>query len=113
MSFRESLLGAKDPLSDRFLRQKKRASDLRGRETTDQTQRKRDASFEWGDRMGSGEDQPQHVVVDHLIQRMVHCHTEPLLLRLKVASNLFVLLCEHLPTAKSIDGPPLCRGHQP
>src|SRR5215510_13754643 len=113
MSFRESLLGAKDPLSYRFLRYKKGPGDLRRSEAADQTQRKRDASFYREYRMACGKDQPQHVIVDHLIQRLVHRLSEPLLLHLKLPSNFFVLLYKHLPAAQTIDGTPLCRRHQP
>src|SRR5262252_6923841 len=92
MSFRESLLGAKDPLSHRFLRHKKGAGDLRRSEAANQTQRKRDASFHRKHRMARGKDKPQHVIVDHLIQSLVHSLSEPLLLNLKLPSNFFVLV---------------------
>src|SRR6185369_8197676 len=113
MRFRESLLRAEDSLSDRLLRQKKRARDLRRSETADQAQRKCDASFHGDYRVAGGEDQPQHVVVDYLIECLVHRISEPLLLQVKIASNLFVLLQEHLPTTQTIDRTPLCRSHQP
>src|ERR1700732_3979593 len=113
MSFRESLLGAKDPLSHRFLRHKKGAGNLRRREASNQTQGKRDASFYRKHRMARGKDKPQHVIVDHLIQCLVHRLSEPLLLHLKLPSDFFVLLYKHLPTAQTIDGTSLCRRHQP
>src|SRR5215470_8388889 len=104
MSFREGLLGAKDPLPHRFLRHKKSTGDLRRSEAADQTQRKRDASFHRKHGMARGKDKPQQVIVDHLIQSVVHGLSEPLLLRLKLASNFFVRLYKHLPTAQTIDG---------
>src|SRR4029453_2173545 len=110
MSFRESLLGAKDPLSHRFLRHKKGAGDLRRSEAANQTQGERDASFHLKHRMARGKDKPQHVIVDHLIQSLVHSLSEPLLLHLKLSSDFFVLLYKHLPTAQTIDGTPLRRG---
>src|SRR5215472_18247842 len=113
MSLRESLLGAKDPLSYRCLRHKKGAGDLRRSEAADQTQGKRDASFHRKHRLARGTDTPQHVTVDHLIQCSVHRLSEPLLLHLKLASNFFVLLYKHLPTAQTIDGTPFRRRHQP
>src|SRR6185369_14654588 len=113
MSFRESLLGAKDPLSYRFLRYKKGAGDLCRSEAADQTQRKRDASLHGKDRMARGKDKPQHVIVDDLFQCLVHRLSKPLLLRLKLPSDFFVLLYKHLPTAQTIDGTALCRRHQP
>src|SRR6185436_20603935 len=109
MSFRESLLGAKDPLSYCFLRYKKRSGDLRGSEATDQTQCKRDACFYREYRMACGKDQSQHVIVDHMVQCLVHRVSQPLLLHFKLSSNLFVLLYKHLPTAQTIDGTPLRR----
>src|SRR5215469_18656161 len=109
MSFRESLLGAKDPLSYRFLRYEKGPRDLRRSEAADQTQRQRDASFHRKHRMARGKDKPQHVIVDHLIQCPVHSLSEPLLLHFKLPRNFFVLLYKHLPTAQSIDGPSLRR----
>src|SRR6185436_1315314 len=113
MSYRESLLGAKDPLSHRFLRHKKGAGDLRRSEAADQTQGKRDAFFHRKHRMASGKDKPQHVIVDHLIQSPVHTLSEALLLLLKRPGNFFVILYKHLPTAQTIDGTPLRRGHHP
>src|SRR5262245_38679529 len=101
MSFREGLLGAKDPLSYRFLRYKKGPCDLCRSEAADQTQRKRDASFYREHRVARGKDQPQDVIVDDLIQCLVHGLSEPLLLHLKLASNFFVLLYKHLPTAQT------------
>ena len=71
MSFRESLLGAKDPLSQRLLGYQESAGDLRRGEPAYQTHRKRDASFHRNDRMTRGKDKPQHVIVDNLIQRVV------------------------------------------
>lgn len=55
----------------------------------------------------------QDVVVDHLIQRPVHCLSELSLLYLKFPGNFFVLLYKHLATAQTIDRSPLCRRHQP
>ena len=46
-------------------------------------------------RMAGGEDEPQHVIVDHLIQRVLQRVSKPLLLKLQLAGNLFVLLYEH------------------
>src|SRR5215472_18180316 len=92
MSFRESLLGAKDPLSHRFLGHKKGAGDLRRSEAADQTQRKRDASFHRKHRMARGKDETEHVIVDDLIQSLVHRLSEPLLLHFTLPSNFFVFL---------------------
>jgi hypothetical protein len=63
--------------------------------------------------MACGKDKPQYIIVDDLIECVVHRLSEPLLLLLKVARNFFVLLCKHLPTAQTIDGTPLRRRHQP
>src|SRR5215471_21208721 len=112
MSLRESLLGAKDPLSYRFLRHKKGAGDLRRSEAADQAQGKRDASFHRKHRMARGKDKPQHVIVDHLFRSPVHGLSEPLLLPLKLTANFFVLLYQRLPSAQTIDAAPLRRGHQ-
>src|SRR5271168_2376449 len=54
MSFRESLLGAKDSLAYGLLRHKEGAGDLRRGEAADKTQRKRDASFHRKHRMARG-----------------------------------------------------------
>ncbi len=105
MSFRESFLGAKDPLSHGFLRHKKGAGDLRRSEAADQTQRKRDASFHRKHRMERGKDKPQHVIVDHLIQSPVNSLSEPLLLTLKLRNNFFVFCTSICPRAQlSMDG---------
>lgn len=63
--------------------------------------------------MARYKDKQQQVIVDHLVQSPVHSLSEPLLLLLKRPSNFFVLLYKHLPTAPTIDGTPLRRGHQP
>ena len=111
--FRKRLLGPKDPLAHRLLRHEEGPGDLRRREATDQTQRQRDASFHGQHRMTSGKDQPQDVIVDDLIQCLVHCLSQLLLSFLKLPGNFLVLLREHLRTAETIDGATLCRGHQP
>jgi hypothetical protein len=63
--------------------------------------------------MARGKDKPQYVIVDYLIERLVHSLSQPLLLRLKLASDFFMLLSEHLPAPQTVDRAPLRRGHQP
>ena len=45
--------------------------------------------------MARGEDEPQHVIVDHLIQRVLQSVSKPLLLPLQLAAELSMLLYEH------------------
>ena len=111
--FREGLLGARDPLAQRLFRHKKRTGDLRRGEAADQAQRKRDASFHRKHGMARGEDEPQHVIVDHLIQRLLQSVSKPLLLPLQLAGNFFMLLYEHVAAPERIDRAPLRRLHQP
>ena len=63
--------------------------------SADQAQRERDASFHRKHGMARGEDEPQHVIIDHLIQRVLQSVSKPLLLPLQLAGNLFMLLYEH------------------
>jgi hypothetical protein len=62
--------------------------------------------------MARGEDEPQHVIIDHLIQRVLGV-SKPLLLPLQLAGTLFMLLYEHAAAPQRIDRAPLRRLHQP
>ena len=114
MCFRESFLGAEDALAHGFFRHQEGAGNFRRGEAADQTQGKSDAAFDRKDRMAGREDEPEHVIVDDLIQRAIQSIAEMLLLlKFEFAGNFFVLLHQHLATAKIIDGAALGRGHQP
>ncbi len=63
--------------------------------------------------MARGEDEPQDVVIDHLIERALQRISKPLLLPLQVAGDLLVLLYEHAAAPQRIDRAPLRRRHQP
>ncbi len=109
----ERLLGAGDPLAQRLFRDEKRTRDLRRGEAADQAQRERDASFHRKHGMARGEDETQHVIIDHLIQRVLQRVSEPLLLPLQLAGNLFMLWDEHAAATQRIDRAPFRRRHQP
>ena len=79
----------------------------------DQTQRESDAPFNREDWMAGGKDEAEDVIIDDLVQSLVQCFSEPLLLEFKLARNLSVLLFEHPATAQRVDCAPLCRCHQP
>jgi hypothetical protein len=64
------LLGARDPLAQRLFQHKKRTRDLRRGEATDETQCERDAGFDREYRMARGEDEPEDVIIDHLVSEM-------------------------------------------
>ena len=67
----ERALGAHDALRDRRLRDEERARDLLGREAAEQPQRQRDARLGREHRVAGGEDQPQQVVADVVVERRV------------------------------------------
>ena len=113
MCFQESFLGAEDALAHGFFRHQEGAGNFRRGEAADQTQGKSDAAFDRKDGMAGREDEPEHVIVDDLIQCVIQSIAEMLLLKFEFAGNFFVLLHQHLATAKIIDGAALGRGHQP
>ena len=104
---------ARDPLAQRLFRHKIRTRDLRGGKAADQAQRERDASVHPEHGMARGEDEPQHVIIDHLIQRLLQSVSKPLLLPLQLARQSSMLLYEHAAAPQRIDRAPLRRGHQP
>lgn len=102
-----------DPLAQRLFGHEKRTRDFRRGEAADQAQRERDASFHRKHGMARGEDEPQHVIIDHLIQRVLQGVSKELLLPLQLAGNLLMLLYEHAAAPQRIDRAPLGRLHQP
>ena len=49
--------------------------------------------------MAGGKDEPEDVIINDLVQGLIHCFTEPLLLKFKLSRNLSMLLFKHPPTA--------------
>jgi hypothetical protein len=81
VGFGESFLGAKDALAEGLLRNKEGPGNFGGCEAANQTQRKSDAPFYCEDRMAGGKDEAEDVIINDLVQSLIHCFTEPLLLK--------------------------------
>jgi hypothetical protein len=96
MGFGQGSLGPKDSLAHGLLRHEEGAGNLSGGEAANQAQRKSDTPFNRKHRMAGGKDEAEDVVVDDLIQGLIHCFTEPLLSKFKLARNLSMLLLKHL-----------------
>ncbi len=63
--------------------------------------------------MTCGEDEAEDVVVDHMVQGVLECVGQLLLLELQLAGNLFMLLQKHAAASQGIDRASLRRRHQP
>ena len=50
--------------------------------------------------MASGKDEAQDVIIDDLVQCLIHCFGQPLLPVLKLPRNLSALLLQHPPTRR-------------
>jgi len=67
----ERALRAHDSLRDRRLRHEERSRDLAGRQTAEQTERQRNARGLRKHGMARDEDQPQKVVADVVVERVI------------------------------------------
>ena len=63
--------------------------------------------------MAGGKDEAENIIVDDLVQSLIHCFPQALLLEFQLSRNFSVLLFQHPTAAQSVDGAPLGRGHQP
>ena len=109
----ERPLRAHDALRDRRLGDEKGARDLVGREAAEQAQRERDLRLGREQRMARGEDEPQQIVADVVVERGVEIGRPRLLLRVELVSELLVLALEQLVPAEKIDRAVLGGGHEP
>ena len=106
-------LGADDALRDGRLRHQKRARDLVGGQAAEQAQRQRDPRLGREHRMARGEHQPQQIVADVVVDRLVDVLQRRFLLGLELAAELFVLALRELAAAQPVDRAVLGGGHQP
>src|SRR5204862_174351 len=88
-------------------------SNLIGGETAKESQGQGHARLRSEDGMAGDEDQPENIVTDPIVDRLVELRSGELLEALEVASDLFVLPFEHLVPAQPVDGPPFRRRHEP
>ncbi len=107
---RERALGADDPLGDGRLRREERAGDLRRGEAAEQAQGQRDACLARQDRVAGHEDQPQHVVLDAVVEHRLEVG---LLGLLELAAELLVLALQPRVAAEQVDRTVLGGGHEP
>ena len=113
MSLGQCLLGSKDALAQRLLRHQERPGNLGRGEAAGQAQGQRNAPLDGQHRMAGGKDQAEDIIINDLVQRVIHGFTQPLLLEFQLSRNLSMLEFQHPATAQSVDGAPLCRCHQP
>jgi hypothetical protein len=110
----EGALGADHPLGDGGLRHEERPGDLRGGQPAEQPEGERDPGLAGEHRVAGGEDQPEQVVPDHVVQRL-HPRRGPV--RLvgpdQVAAQLRGLALQPLGAPEEVDRPVLGGGHQP
>jgi hypothetical protein len=63
--------------------------------------------------MAGGKDEAKDVIIDDLVQSLIHGFSESPLPEFQFPLNLSVLLLKHAAAAESVDGAPLRRCHQP
>ena len=103
-------LGAHDALRDGRLRHQEGARDLLGGEPADQPQRQRDARLGREHRMAGGEDQPQQIVADVVVERRVEIGRVRIV---HLAADLLVLALDQLGAAVLVERAVLRGRHQP
>ncbi len=113
MSLSQRLLGSKNSLAQSLLRNQEGSGNLGRGEAAGHAQGERNAPFECQHRMAGGKDKAQDVVIDNLIQSLIHSFTEALLLEFQVSPQLSVLPLQHSAAAQSVNGPPLRCRHEP
>jgi hypothetical protein len=106
-------LGPDDPLGDGRFRDQECARDLLRGRASEQAKREGDTALGREHRMAGYEHETQEVVADRVIDCGIEIGRGHLLLRLELVAKLLVLALQPLASAKQVDGPMLCRGHEP
>ncbi len=102
-----------DSLTNCRLGDQERASDLRRTEPSEQPQRQRDPRLRRQYRVTAGEDQPQQIVANVIIDHDIERVDRGLLLRLELAVELLVFAFDPRVASQKIDRAPFRRGHEP
>ena len=110
--FRQRALGAHDALGDRRFRLQEGPGDLAGRQAADHPQRQRGTCFAREERMTGGENEPQQLVADVIVQRGIPIG-HGLLLGHHVIGDQLVFALEHPAAPQMIEGAALGGRHQP
>ena len=113
VGFGEGFLGAEDALAEGFFGDEEGPRDLGGGEAAGDAQGEGDAAFDGEHGMAGGEDEAEDVVVDDLVEGVVHGFAELLLLVFELAGDFCVLVLEHAVAAEGVDGAALGCGHEP
>jgi hypothetical protein len=106
-------LGTHDALRDRRLGDEERPCDLVGGQAAEQAQRQRDPRLGRQHRVAGDEDQPQQVVADRVVERLLGGFGDELLVHVDLAAELLVFLLGQLEVAQPVERAVLRRGHQP
>ena len=110
---RECLLCSDDALRDGRLGHEERACDLVSGQTSEESQRERDARLRRQHRVARGEDQPQQVIADVIVECGVEIGRRGVLRDLQLVAELLMLALEERTSAQLVDRPVLRRGHEP
>ena len=94
-------------------RHQKRPRDFVRRQAAKKAQRQRRARFGREDWVACGEDQPQQVVADVIVQRCFDVGRRGVLLLLELVAELRVLPIEHLVAPEIVHGAIFRRRHEP
>jgi hypothetical protein len=105
--------GPHDTLRHRGLRHQKGARDFLGREPADQPQRQRGAGLRGQHRVAGGEDEPQQIIADVIVEGGIEVGLGCLARGLQLPAQLVVLALDQLAATQAIDGAMLGRRHQP
>ena len=113
VGFGQRALGAHDALRHRRLRREERACDLVRGQAAQQAQRQCDPRVHRQHRVARDERQPQQVVVDVVVQRVLVAAAAFVLDVFQFPREFFVLAFEQLQAAQAVDRAALGGGHQP
>ena len=81
--------------------------------SSEQSQRERDPRLGRQHRMAGGEDQPQQVIADVIVERGVEIGGRGVLRDLQLVAELLMLALEERAPAQEVDGAMLRRRHEP
>ena len=102
-----------DPLRDRRLREEERPRDLLRRQAAEQAQGERHAGVGREHRMAGGEDEPEQLVPDVVVDRGLDRSRRVLARSVELEPELAVLALEHRAAAEGVQGAVPRRRHQP
>ena len=113
LGLREVALGPDDPLGDGCLRRQEGPGDLVGLEAAEQPQRERHPGVGGQHRVAGGEDEPEQVVLDRVLEDRLDIVLDTVAVDLELVPHLGELALVGLLAPDQVDRAPLGDRHQP